>query len=135
MQHSGQTYGIIVNRVSVVAETGKNRTLKEAFDENMFPERLADVFGDSMVKDGGPVHVALQMLYSLSGSEEDKIGGTLIPMIPDDDETENSSTPQFSPDKAIYFQGDVFKAMRAFDKGKLDSGRFWMQYQGNNEMP
>jgi hypothetical protein len=73
---------------------------------------LADVFGNSTVKDGGPVHVALQMLHSLPGSEENGVGGTLIPAIP---EAEDSSTAEFS-DRATYFQGDVFKAISAVAK-------------------
>jgi hypothetical protein len=80
---------------------------------------LADVFGNSTVKDGGPVHVALQMLHSLPGSEENGVGGTLIPAIP---KAEDSSTAEFS-DRATYFQGDVFKAISAVAKGELDSGK------------
>ena len=116
--NNGQTYGVIINRTSVNTETGKNRTLKEAFDDNMLPTKLAEAFGDLEVKRGGPVHVALQMLYSLPGSEENSIGGSIIPMIPDD---EDSSTAIFS-DRATYFQGDVFKAITAVEKGTLDRG-------------
>eukprot|EP00980_Cylindrotheca_fusiformis_P028970 scaffold22681_cov146-Cylindrotheca_fusiformis.AAC.2 len=126
----GQTYGIIVNRVSINAETGKNRTLKEAFDENILPERLADVFGDSVVRDGGPVHVALQMLHALPGSEENRLGGTLIPAIP---EGKNSSTAEFS-DRATYFQGDVFKAISAVAKGEIESASTWAPGQLENEI-
>jgi putative AlgH/UPF0301 family transcriptional regulator len=118
------TYGLILNRVSVNAETGKNRPLREAFEKEMLPARLADVFGDSMVREGGPVHVAIQMLYSLSAAtqEDDNlsaVGGTLIPVIPD---AEDSSTALYS-DRATYFQGDIIKAMAAVDKGDLDRGR------------
>lgn len=116
--NNGQTYGVIINRTSVNTETGRNRTLKEAFDDNMLPTKLAEAFGDLEVKRGGPVHVALQMLYSLPGSEENSIGGSIIPMIPDDD---HSSTAIFS-DRATYFQGDVFKAITAVEKGTLDRG-------------
>eukprot|EP00934_Nitzschia_sp_Nitz4_P005703 Nitzschia sp. Nitz4//scaffold42_size132992//70246//71889//NITZ4_003399-RA/size132992-processed-gene-0.39-mRNA-1//-1//CDS//3329551718//5693//frame0 len=59
------TYGIIVNRVSVNTDTGRNRSLVEAFDKSMLPGRLSHVFGDSVIREGGPVHVALQMLHSL----------------------------------------------------------------------
>jgi hypothetical protein len=124
-----QTYGIIVNRVSVNPDTGKNRTLREAFEEHMLPGRLADVFGDSVVREGGPVHVAIQMLYSLSSSNEDDklsgIGGKIIPMIPEGD----SSTALYS-DRATYFQGDVFKAMNAVDGGAMDRGTRVVLYEG-----
>jgi hypothetical protein len=118
-----QTYGLIVNRPSVHDDTGKNHTLKEAFEEHMLPGKLAEVFGDSIVREGGPVHVALQMLHSLpstsgEGSNENVIGGRVIPMIPEGDET---STALYS-DRATYFQGEVFKAMTAVEEGRMDRG-------------
>ena len=136
-QQQQQTYGIIVNRLSINGETGKNRTLKEAFDDNMLPERLADTFGDKEVKRGGPVHVALQMLYSLPGSTKNTIGGNRIPpMIPPpssphhnvssrDKKSTTTTTPaSTSPDRTTYFQGDVFKAITAVEKGILDRGTY-----------
>jgi hypothetical protein len=118
-----QTYGLIINRPSVRDDTGKNRTLKEAFEENMLPGKLAEVFGDSIVREGGPVHVALQMLHSLpttsdEGSNENPVGGRVIPMIPEGDDT---STALYS-DRASYFQGEIFKAMTAVEDGQMDRG-------------
>ncbi|CAJ1942882.1 unnamed protein product [Cylindrotheca closterium] len=112
----GPTYGLIVNRVSMKGDTNEKRTLREAFDDNMLPERMADIFGDMPVKDGGPVHPSLQMLYSLPGSKENTIDGTLIPTIP---EPHDGSTAEYT-DCATYFQGDVFDAMTAIKDGKLD---------------
>ncbi len=118
-----QTYGLIVNRASIHSDTGRNRTLKESFEQHILPEKLAEVFGDSIVREGGPVHVALQMLHSLPSTEEDSsedesIGGRVIPMIPEEDE---SSTALYS-DRATYFQGEIFKAMNAVEDGRMDQG-------------
>jgi hypothetical protein len=105
----GQTYGVIVNRVSLQNDTGQNRTLGEVFREHMLPERLADVFGDSVVREGGPVHVALQMIHSLPSSPEQQdvasdVGGTVIPCISEGDES-----PALYSDRATCFQGNMFK--------------------------
>jgi len=119
-----QTYGLIVNRSSIHADTGKNRTLREAFGQHMLPAKLAEVFGDSIVREGGPVHVALQMLHtppssSEEGGDDKSIGGRVIPMIPKDDGT---STALYS-DRATYFQGEIFKAMTAVEEGRMDRGK------------
>jgi hypothetical protein len=117
-----QTYGLIVNRASINSDTGKQRTLKEAFEHDMLPGKLADVFGDFIVRDGGPVHVSLQMIHSRPATTEEgdtnynPIGGRLIPMIPDGEE---SSAALYS-DRATYFQGEIFKAMVEVEEGRLD---------------
>lgn len=121
-ENPGQTYGLIINRVSINTETGKTLTLEEAFEKHLLPGRLAEVFGDTMVREGGPVHVAIQMLHALSPTQEDKdataIGGSVIPTIPEDNE---SSTALYS-DRGAYFQGDIMKAMVAVDSGSLSQG-------------
>lgn len=117
----GPTYGLIVNRLSLKDDTDEKRSLREAFDENMLPERMADIFGDMPVKDGGPVHPSLQMLYSLPGSKENTIDGTLIPTIPTDT-IDDASTAEYT-DRATYFRGNVFDAMTAIKYGKLEKGK------------
>lgn len=118
-EDAGSTYGVIVNRFSMNPETGKNRTIREAFLKSRLPARLADIFGDAVVKDGGPVHVSIQMLYAAAADNEElsSIGGAVIPMVPEGD----SSTALFS-DQATYFQGDLFQAMTAVENGKIDRG-------------
>lgn len=117
----GPTYGLVINRLSL-NDDDEPRTLREAFAENMLPERMADYFGDTPVKDGGPVHSNLQMLYSLPGNKEDTIDGNLIPTIPKEDD-DDASAAQYT-DRATYFQGDVFHAMTAVKDGNLDKGEF-----------
>jgi putative AlgH/UPF0301 family transcriptional regulator len=124
----GQTYGVIINRVSINHETGRQRTLREAFQDHMLPARLAEVFGNAVVREGGPVHVALQMIYSLSSSTDpvdlsmsspssvEAIGGTLIPEITDE---VHESAALYS-DRATFFRGNMFKAMDAVNDGSLD---------------
>ena len=119
----GQTYGVIVNRVSQQIDTGQNRTLKEVFREHALPERLADAFGKgSMVREGGPVHVALQMIHTLPSSENDvasDVGGTVIPYISSEGNDESSSYD----DKTTYFQGNMFKAISNVEKGTMHKGK------------
>jgi hypothetical protein len=121
-KNAGNTYGLIVNRVSVNSGTGKNRTLREAFKENHLPKRLADVFGDAVVKEGGPVHSSIQMLYSAMADNDEltSIGGSVIPTLPEGD-----NSPALYSDRATYFQGDIFKAMDAVDKGIIERGKCW----------
>jgi len=116
-----QTYGLVINRPSVHNDTGKNRTLHEAFEEHMLPEKIADVFGDAVVRNGGPVHVSLQMIHSLPSApiepdSQETLGGRLIPEIP---ECEETSTAMYS-DRATYFQGDIFKAINSVKEGSID---------------
>ena len=119
----GQTYGVIINRVSLQNDTGQNRTLREVFREHMLPERMADVFGDSVVREGGPVHVALQMIHSMpsmpSEPSASDVGGTVIPSIPEGDES-----PALYSDKATYYQGNMFKTMSQVENGTMDRGEF-----------
>ncbi len=124
----GQTYGVIINRVSLKNDTGEHRTLKEVFREHLLPDRMADVFGDSVVREGGPVHVALQMIHSVpaaSSVEEDDVGGTVIPFVSkshDDNNNDPEENPAFYSDRATYFQGNMFKTMSQVEKGKMDRG-------------
>mmetsp|Transcript_49753 Transcript_49753/g.50578 ORF Transcript_49753/g.50578 Transcript_49753/m.50578 type:complete len:518 (-) Transcript_49753:7-1560(-) len=116
----GQTYGLIVNRVSIHNEAGQNRTLKEVFREHMLPEKLSNIFGDSVVREGGPVNVALQMIHSLSSPSEQEdvasaVGGTIIPTIINEEES-----PALYSDRATYFQGNMFKILSEVKEGTID---------------
>lgn len=116
----GQSYGVIVNRVSLRTDTGENRTLKEIFREYMLPERLTDVFGDSVVREGGPVHVALQMIHSLPADDSvEDVGGSVIPFVSEGAD----DSPALYSDRATYFQGNMFKTVSRVEKGTMDRGR------------
>jgi putative AlgH/UPF0301 family transcriptional regulator len=111
------TYGVIINRNRVSPHTNKNLTLDEVL--RPLPEDLEMAFGGCVVKEGGPVHMSLQMLHSATPDQEDlKIGGYPLPMIADDDSSA-PSTAQLS-DRAIYYKGDVMKAANAVLSGSLD---------------
>jgi putative AlgH/UPF0301 family transcriptional regulator len=120
----GQTYGLIINQVSIREGTGRIRTMNETFRERGFPEELTECFGNASVRIGGPVHPALQMIHSLSPSQQDQqqhlssssliIGGRLIPEIADQE-----SVALYS-DRATYFQGNVLNAKKAVEDGNLD---------------
>jgi len=107
------TYGLIVNRISL-SPSGKNLTLQEIL--RPLPDELVQAFSGSLVKEGGPVHVSLQMLHSSTPDQEElKIGGTVVSMISDDGE----STATHS-DRAIKYRGDIMRAAQAIMEGKLD---------------
>ena len=63
------TYGLIVNRICTSPDSGKNMTLPEII--RPVPHDLAEAFGASVVKEGGPVHMSLQMLHA--GNPDDDI--------------------------------------------------------------
>jgi putative AlgH/UPF0301 family transcriptional regulator len=112
-------YGLVVNRSCLSLESGRNTTLADVVQP--LPADLASAFGFFPVKEGGPVHMSLQMLHAdpaLPPSENDEcsqIGGTLLPMTSKDDE----STALLS-DRGIYYKGDVTKAANAVSSGRLD---------------
>ena len=125
-QPPGQTYGVIINRVSIEHGTGRNRTLTEVFREHMLPEKIAKVFGESSIREGGPVHVALQMIHSLACPADQEelaasVGGRIIPMI-----TNGIESPALYSDRATYFQGNMFKMMPAVDDGIIDRGTLYL---------
>ena len=128
-------YGVIVNRGSM-SETrnGKNRTLQDIV--STLPKPLVGVFGNTPVKDGGPVHMpSIQMLcayYSNMGStdgggrggsnaDEDpiqKIGGTKLPPL------KTTAGGITTEEKTVSFQGDILEAANLVETGQLDRGMF-----------
>lgn len=126
----GQTYGLVINRISRHERTGETRSLKQVFQENMLPERLSESFGTTSVRYGGPVHVSLQMIHSLSAAQQDQlqassdIGGTMIPEIMDDSGDSNiddqTASAALYSDQATFFRGNIFKAIAAVEKGVID---------------
>ena len=125
----GGTYGLIVNRVGVSPKTGKNQTLQDVL--RTMPPQLAESFGETTVRDGGPVHMSLQMIHSTSDVQDvelvgEEVGGSVLSMLTDDD---NSAAVH--SDRAIYYQGDILQAAEAVKKGQLDQGAFQFQFQLN----
>jgi putative AlgH/UPF0301 family transcriptional regulator len=122
---NGGTYGLIVNRESLSYQTGLQQTLSDVL--RTIPPQLADSFGGCVVRDGGPVHMSLQMIYAAPSAdariEEDFIGGTVLQEITVDPD----SSLSLHSDQAIYYQGDIVKAARAVQKGHLDRG--WCNFE------
>jgi putative AlgH/UPF0301 family transcriptional regulator len=110
------TYGLIVNRFSTSPTSGKNLTLEEVL--RPLPDELLHVFGSSMVREGGPVHMSLQMLHATTPDQQEqlKVGGIVLPMVPESD----SESTAVRSDRAILFKGDVVKAALAVVDGLLD---------------
>lgn len=125
LDHSdeGGTYGLVVNR-------SKQKSLQEVLQVDHFPQKLVESFGQNIVRDGGPVHVSIQMMYSCTADEEAQFAleGNVLPFVQDDnyasETTQLSSseglhihgkntkpiTPALQTDEAIFFRGNVSRA-------------------------
>lgn len=110
------TYGLIVNRISVSPQSGKTLTLEEIL--RPLPVELTKAFGGSPVKEGGPVHMALQMLHLATSEPEGDsgIGGCLLSTILANEEESLAA----ETDKAVYYRGDILNAANTVNSGKLD---------------
>jgi putative AlgH/UPF0301 family transcriptional regulator len=111
------TYGIIINRVAKSSERRKTLTLETSM--RPLPGELASAFGSSVMREGGPVQISLQMLHRSKSDEEElaNIGGILLPTIPEN----NEESTAIKSDKAVYYRGDILKAAAAVTSGKMDS--------------
>ena len=88
-------------------------SVSSSTDADVIEEESSSITTDNIDDDSGPTPT-----LSSSSSSSSAIGGTLIPMIPDD---ANTSTALYS-DRATYFQGDLLKAIDAVERGKIDRG-------------
>lgn len=113
---SGGTYGLIVNRISTSPSSGRRRTLKEVL--RTLPPELAQAFGNCSVREGGPVHLSLQMIHART-PDQPALGGTVLSASA---EKETTSTALDS-DRAVYYQGNMLDAADAVINGALDRGK------------
>ena len=109
------TYGLVVNRVCV-GTSGRNLSMAEIL--HPIPSSLERAFSGFMVKEGGPVHMSLQMLHGETpvAEESEQIGGTLLPMIVPNGETSTA----LHTGSAVYYKGDILKAAEAVLAGQID---------------
>jgi len=131
---AGGTYGVIVNRPSMSSVPTDNgalrpRALREVLRPDCIPPILRRSFGDSTVREGGPVNVSVQMLSIASPDTEEAlgIGGTVLPMVLSDDrdeQLEHISAAAVDSDLAVYFNGDLVKAAGQVFEGKMDRDDF-----------
>ncbi|GAX23709.1 hypothetical protein FisN_12Hh286 [Fistulifera solaris] len=118
------TYGLVINRICTSPQSNRNFTLHEVLKP--LPNDLMMAFGNYPVKEGGPVNMSVQILYSVSdaevadgcpsGKSNEEIGGHLLPMVL---ENEHESTA-FHSDRSVHFGGDVLSAAKAVLAGQLD---------------
>jgi putative AlgH/UPF0301 family transcriptional regulator len=88
----GGTYGIIVNKPlnktihQSEHATSKDRTLGEVIRHDCLPEGVTLAFGDCPVRNGGPVHLSVQMLRTTTSDEDEKLklGGSVLSMVVND---------------------------------------------------
>jgi putative AlgH/UPF0301 family transcriptional regulator len=110
-------------------------SLLQAINPDDLPETLAMAFGDSPIREGGPVNMSLQMIHrkttdmksddynpNTKGLEKKEqgpsteIGGTLLGVDHDDDEPKDA--------EEIYSGGDAIKASYAVLDGRSDRDDF-----------
>uniref|UniRef100_A0A6V2EJM3 Uncharacterized protein n=2 Tax=Ditylum brightwellii TaxID=49249 RepID=A0A6V2EJM3_9STRA len=164
---NGGTYGLVVNKESLISPRGRmsvgnvqkslsssqqqqqqseetaryRRTLTDVIQVECLPEILRNAFGDSPVRDGGPVNPSVQMMHACSPEQESKyhIGGDVLPMIVSDDIAGNKITTStgsgdddngvivssaMHTDEAVYYQGDIMCAAEAVIGGDMKQDDF-----------
>jgi Putative transcriptional regulator len=135
----GGTYGLIVNQPIKTgvpnnsnSERSRWRTLREVIRYDCLPEGIKVAFGDSPVRNGGPVNLSVQMLRYTGPEEEEKskIGGSVLPMatLRENDEDVPSdvtiSSAAMDTNSAVYFGGDIIKAAQAVIDGDIKKDSF-----------
>ena len=130
----GGTYGVIVNRLSfssIPNEAGspRPRALREVLRPDCIPPILRRAFGDSIIREGGPVNVSVQMMHTASPEleEELKLGGMVFPMVQSDDRDEQIEeilSAAVDSDSAVYFNSDLIKAAQSVIDGKMERDDF-----------
>lgn len=113
---TGGTYGLIVNRIAVSQSSGKRQTLNHVL--RTLPPELARAFGNCSVREGGPVHMSLQMIHART-PDQPALGGTVLSVATPEDETTSTA---MDSDRAIYYQGNMMDAADAVLNGALDRG-------------
>lgn len=118
------TYGLVINRICASPQMNRNFTLQEVLKP--LPNDLLLAFGNSPVREGGPVNMSVQILHSVchpegadsceSGNSAEQIGGSLIPMIPGNE----SESTAVHTDRSVYYGGDALLAANAVVSGQLD---------------
>ena len=116
---TGGTYGLIINRIAV--HNGKRRTLKEVL--RTLPPELTQAFGNCTVREGGPVHMSLQMIHART-PDQPALGGTVLSTEAEDQTTSTA----LDSDRAVYYQGNMMDAADAVIHGALDRGEYCMIY-------
>jgi len=141
------TYGLVVNRLTTMDHQSHSNgsiggslrtlTLPDILKPLSLPEPMLTAFSTVPVKEGGPVHLSLQMLHSATSEthEELQIGGHLLPTVTLDKENDDiddgnnknndSSTTvvestAVTTDKAVYYRGSIPAAAKALEDGTLD---------------
>jgi len=143
-EQRGGTYGLIINRGTTPTTT---QTLADVL--RTVPEPLHH-FQQSTVRDGGPVHMSLQMIHAISentmttnsSSEENTIGGILLSNYQSNPTATAAAAAALTTDRAIYYNGDILEAAKAVEEGILyqDDIRFyvgascWEKGQLENEL-
>lgn len=117
------TYGLVINRpASTPTSPASGLTLKEVI--HPLPSKLSSAFSTSRVREGGPVHMSLQMLHSVTceQQEEFQLGGHLITQVSSLG-SEECDASTLKEERAIYYGGDLLKVASAALEGSLDRHR------------
>jgi putative AlgH/UPF0301 family transcriptional regulator len=112
------TYGLIVNRSCVSPHSGKNLTLDEIL--RPMPPKLLNAFGNALVKEGGPVHMSLQMVRSSNFRMQDDLCLDIVGKFIQPTNVAIGSNKSRTESLSTFYNGDVFKAADAVASGQLD---------------
>lgn len=113
------SYGVIVNRPAVSPiDPYRRLQLNEVL--HPLPSVIENVFSSSYVREGGPVHMSLQILTAASSEQHDEchIGGQLLSSQPNSVSEDLSIIAKTG--KAVYYGGDLVRIASATQQGKLD---------------
>ncbi|KAL7556859.1 hypothetical protein ACA910_011829 [Epithemia clementina (nom. ined.)] len=138
------TYGVVVNRLAYSRSSGLPITLQETYTK--LPRDFEKAFGDSVVRDGGPVQGSLQMMHSMTlqqqeqqqlEEEQQQQGGSKLKGIPltmamdprdvnddDDDDDDDDDENKAKSKVIIKFRGDIVQAAKMVVKQRLSSENF-----------
>ena len=112
------TYGLVINRLGTTSMTmaplnARSLTLPDVLTP--LPDMLAkSPLATLPLREGGPVHFSLQMLYGANADEyaEWKFGGAVLPSIAVDDQQSTA----IATDRAVYYRGSLVKVARALQQ-------------------
>lgn len=112
------TYGLVINRPCV--SNDQMITLKKVLrDPNIIP----DILQEQVVREGGPVHMSLQMLHATPNSDDSlSFGGTVLPFNRYSLDGNEEVTECQVPMKTVYYQGRVSSAVTALSDEREDLG-------------
>ena len=129
------TYGLIVNRLSSSPYTGETLSMNDVL--RPLPSTIMKTFGKYPIREGGPVHMSVQMLYQINTSIANSL---MSAQSVEEDSEENDATnhhniggyilPTIQPDEMISNDNIGVSSDRSSAIGSCDTDKA-VYYRGN----